>query len=36
MAESYEISEDGKTYAFHLKDAVWSDGVAIKAQEYES
>nr|WP_312576427.1 peptide ABC transporter substrate-binding protein [Sedimentibacter sp.] len=35
MAESYEISEDGKTYTFHLRDAKWSDGVEIKAQDYE-
>ncbi|WP_019229118.1 peptide ABC transporter substrate-binding protein [Sedimentibacter sp. B4] len=35
MAESYEISEDGKTYTFHLRDAKWSDSVEIKAQDYE-
>ncbi len=35
MAESYEISEDGKTYTFHLRDAKWSDGVEIKAADYE-
>ncbi|MDF2948525.1 MAG: hypothetical protein K0R07_539 [Sedimentibacter sp.] len=35
MAEKYEISDDGKTYTFHLRDALWSDGVAIKAQDYE-
>jgi oligopeptide transport system substrate-binding protein len=35
MAEKYEISEDGKTYTFHLRDAKWSDGVEIKAQDYE-
>lgn len=35
MAEKYEISEDGKTYTFHLRDAKWSDGVQIKAQDYE-
>ncbi|KAF5048240.1 MAG: peptide ABC transporter substrate-binding protein [Sedimentibacter saalensis] len=35
MAESYDISEDGKTYTFHLRDAKWSDGVEIKAQDYE-
>jgi len=32
IAKSYEISEDGKTYTFHLRDAKWSDGVEIKAQ----
>lgn len=35
MAEKYEISDDGKTYTFYLRDALWSDGVAIKAQDYE-
>jgi oligopeptide transport system substrate-binding protein len=35
IAESYEVSEDGKTYTFHLRDAKWSDGVAIKAQDFE-
>lgn len=35
MAEKYEISQDGKTYTFHLRDANWSDGVPIKAQDYE-
>lgn len=33
LAESWEISEDGLTYTFHIrKDAVWSDGVAITAE----
>ena len=27
-AESWEISRDGMTYTFHLRDAKWSDGVA--------
>jgi len=35
MAESYEISEDGKTYTFHLRDAKWSDGQPVKAQDFE-
>lgn len=35
LAESYDVSEDGKTYTFHLRDAKWSDGVAIKAQDFE-
>lgn len=35
MAEKYEISEDGKTYTFHLRDAKWSDGQPVKAQDFE-
>ena len=26
LAESWEVSEDGKTYSFKLKEAVWQDG----------
>lgn len=34
-AESWEISEDGLTYIFHLrKDLVWSDGVPVTAADY--
>ncbi len=32
LAESYEVSDDGLVYTFTLRDAVWSDGVAITAQ----
>ena len=36
LCESYEVSEDGLTYTFHLvPDAVWSDGVPITAQDFE-
>ncbi len=35
MAEKWEISEDALTYTFHLRDAKWSDGVAVKAQDFE-
>ena len=34
MAESYEISEDGTTYTFHLREARWSDGVPVTAQDF--
>ncbi len=35
MAESWEISPDGLIYTFHLRDAKWSDGVSVKAQDFE-
>ncbi len=34
-ADQIEISEDGLTYTFHLRDAVWSDGEPITAHDYE-
>ena len=34
-AESYELSEDGLTYTFHLRDGLtWSDGVALTANDF--
>ena len=34
-AESYEVSEDGKTYTFHLrKNMKWSDGKPFTAHDY--
>ncbi|MBQ5313687.1 MAG: peptide ABC transporter substrate-binding protein [Oscillospiraceae bacterium] len=35
MAETWDISPDGLTYTFHLRDAVWSDGVAVTAYDFE-
>ncbi|WP_422443547.1 peptide ABC transporter substrate-binding protein [Thermoanaerobacterium sp. DL9XJH110] len=35
MAESWEISPDGLTYTFHLRDAKWSDGSPVTAQDFE-
>ncbi|MDY0371821.1 MAG: peptide ABC transporter substrate-binding protein [Sphaerochaetaceae bacterium] len=32
LAKSWEGNEEGTQYTFHLRDAVWSDGVAITAQ----
>lgn len=35
VAESWDISEDGTVYTFHLReDAVWSDGVPVTAQDF--
>jgi oligopeptide transport system substrate-binding protein len=35
VAESHELSEDGKTYTFNLReDAKWSNGEALTAQDF--
>lgn len=35
VAESWEISEDGRIYTFHLrKDALWSNGDPVTAQDF--
>jgi len=35
QAESYEISDDGLTYTFHLReDARWSDGEPVTAEDF--
>lgn len=36
LAEDYTISEDGTVYTFTLRDAKWSDGTAITAQDFEA
>ena len=33
-AETWEISADGKTYTFHLRDAKWSDGKAVVGGDF--
>ena len=35
LCESYETSDDGLTWTFHLRDAQWSDGTPITAQDFE-
>ncbi|MEK5231060.1 peptide ABC transporter substrate-binding protein [Lysinibacillus sp. FSL K6-0232] len=35
MAESWEISEDQKTYTFKLRDAKWSNGDPVTAGDFE-
>jgi oligopeptide transport system substrate-binding protein len=34
MAESYEVSEDGAVYTFHLRDTTWSDGTPVTASDF--
>jgi len=35
MAKSYEVSEDGKTYTFHLRDDIfWTDGTPVTAYDF--
>ena len=36
QAESWDISEDGLIYTFHLRDGIkWSDGEPVKASDFE-
>lgn len=35
MAESYEVSEDGLRYTFHLRESKWSDGKPVSAQDFK-
>lgn len=35
MAETIDISDDGLEYVFHLRDANWSDGQAVTANDFE-
>lgn len=34
LCESYEISDEGKTYTFHLRDSVWSNGKKLEAEDF--
>ena len=34
VAESWEISEDGKTYTFKLRQSTWSDGTPFTAHDF--
>lgn len=34
MAEKWDISPDGLTWTFHLRDAKWTDGQPVKAQDF--
>ncbi|OKP95158.1 peptide ABC transporter substrate-binding protein [Paenibacillus sp. P46E] len=35
IAEKWEVSDDNLIYTFHLRDAKWSDGTAVKAADFE-
>jgi oligopeptide transport system substrate-binding protein len=35
VAKSVNISEDGLTYTFTLRESVWSDGTAVTAKDFE-
>lgn len=35
VAESWDVSEDGLTYTFHLRDSKWSNGDAVTAGDFE-
>ena len=34
IAESYDLSEDGTVYTFHLRDANWSNGTPVTANDF--
>ena len=34
IAESYDLSDDGCTYTFHLRDANWSNGTPVTAGDF--
>lgn len=34
LAESWNVAEDGLTYTFRMRKAAWSDGTAIKANDF--
>ena len=34
LAESYDLSDDGTVYTFHLRDAKWSNGTPVTANDF--
>ena len=34
IAESFDVSADGKTYTFHLRDAKWANGEPVTAEDF--
>lgn len=35
IAEKWDLSPDGRTYTFHLREANWSDGKPVTAKDFE-
>lgn len=35
VAERWDVSDDGLTYTFHLRESVWSDGEPLTAHDFE-
>ena len=35
LADSWKISPDGKTWTFHLRKALWSDGTPVTADDFD-
>ena len=35
IAETYEASEDGKEWTFHLRDSKWADGSDLTAEDFK-
>ena len=35
VAETWDISDDGLTYTFHLRESNWSDGTPVTAHDFE-
>ncbi|WP_010267982.1 peptide ABC transporter substrate-binding protein [Paenibacillus senegalensis] len=35
IAERWDVSDDGLTYTFYLRESVWSDGVPLTAHDFE-
>lgn len=35
IAETWDISDDGLTYTFHLRQSTWSDGTPLTAKDFE-
>ncbi len=34
LAQNYDVSEDGKTYTFHLREAKWANGDEVTAEDF--